>query len=212
MSKLPKIIWKGNMDWDTAFDGKQEWDKDIQSNDVPQNAVVLKRPENIFQGLAPYFFGPILLCFLTVFLKRFLAEESFLDFRFFPVSFLFGFCIGLPIHELFHALSYPTKAKVYIGVSIKQLRAFCISANPIKRNRFIFMSIAPALLGIFFQLVFLFTPVSLKWLASISMVAMFFGLISPVPDYRDVFLVVTQVPKGAYVQPSEKGYVWYKKD
>lgn len=84
MSKLPKIIWKGNMDWDTAFDGKQEWDKDIQSNDVPQNAVVLKRPENIFQGLAPYFFGPILLCFLTVFLKRFLAEESFLDFRFFP--------------------------------------------------------------------------------------------------------------------------------
>lgn len=39
------------MDWDTAFDGKQEWDKDIQSNDVPQNAVVLKRPENIFQGL-----------------------------------------------------------------------------------------------------------------------------------------------------------------
>lgn len=71
------------MDWDTAFDGKQEWDKDIQSNDVPQNAVVLKRPENIFQGLAPYFFGPILLCFLTVFLKRFLAEESFLDFRFF---------------------------------------------------------------------------------------------------------------------------------
>ncbi len=48
------------MDWDTAFDGKQEWDKDIEFSGVPQNAVVLKRPENIFQGLAPYFFGPIL--------------------------------------------------------------------------------------------------------------------------------------------------------
>ncbi|WP_417086651.1 DUF3267 domain-containing protein [Lancefieldella rimae] len=209
---MPKIIWKGNMDWNTVVDGKQEWDRDIQLSGAPQNAVVLKRPENIFQGLAPYFFGSILLCFLTVFLKRFLAGESFFDFRFLPVSFLFGFCIGLPIHELFHALSYPAKAKVYIGVSIRQLRAFYISANPIKRNRFIFISIAPALLGIFFQLVFLFTPVSLKWLITISMIAMFFGLISPAPDYRDVFLVVTQVPKGAYVQPSEKGYVWYKKD
>ena len=53
------------MDWNTVVDGKQEWDKDIKFGGVPQNAVVLKRPENIFQGLAPYFFGSILLCFLT---------------------------------------------------------------------------------------------------------------------------------------------------
>lgn len=44
------------MDWNTVVDGKQEWDRDIKFGGVPQNAVVLKRPENIFQGLAPYFF------------------------------------------------------------------------------------------------------------------------------------------------------------
>ena len=55
------------MDWNTVVDGKQEWNRDIQLSGVPQNAVVLKRPENIFQGLAPYFFGSILLCFFDGF-------------------------------------------------------------------------------------------------------------------------------------------------
>lgn len=50
------------MDWNTVVDGKQEWDRDIKFGGVPQNAVVLKRPENIFQGLAPYFFLVLSSC------------------------------------------------------------------------------------------------------------------------------------------------------
>ncbi len=206
---MAEIIWKGNVDWDVAFNGNQVWDEEIRASDVPEGAV-LQRPENIFTGSVPYMIVPFLICFATVIMKRAVSEDIFLDLRFLPLSFLIGLVVGLPLHEFIHALCYPKGAKVYIGVSMKQLRTFVISSSPLSRSRYIWMSLAPALTGIVSLIIFLITPISMKWLTTLFLIPMFMGMITPSPDYMDVYLVLRQVPKGAFIQPTEKGYVWYK--
>lgn len=207
---MPKIIWMGNKDWSAVVDGNQEWDADIKSRTVPAGAMQISRPDNIFTGLTPYITVSTLLCFVAVFVKRAISAGPFLGILWLPLSFLLGFIVALPLHELFHALCYPKDAKVYIGVSLKQFRAFAASAAGLKRERFIRMSMAPSLLGLLFMLIFLICPVSMKWLSTICMIPMFMGFISPAPDYRDVWLILRQVPKGATILPAEEGYVWYE--
>ena len=207
---MAEIIWKGNMDWDVAFNGNQVWDAEIRAADVPENAVLLKRSENIFTGSVPYMIVPFLICFAAVIMKRAVSEEIFLDLRFLPLSFLIVLAVGLPLHEFIHALCYPKGAKVYIGVSVKQLRAFVISSSPLSRRRYVWMSLTPALTEFVSLIVFLITPISVKWLTTLFLIPMFMGMITPSPDYMDVYLVLRQVPKGAFIQPTEKGYVWYK--
>ena len=43
-------------------------------------------------------------------------------------SFIIGFFVAMPLHEFLQAISYPKGAKVYIGVSLKQLRAYAASS------------------------------------------------------------------------------------
>ena len=198
------------MDWDIAFNGNQEWDKEIRAAAVPKEAILLKRPENIFKGAVPFMVIPLLICFAAVMIKRVMVEDFFLNLWFLPLSLLIGLVVGMPLHEFIHALCYPKDARVYIGVSMKQLRAFAISSSPLSRGRFIWMSLAPALTGIVSLVVFLIIPISAKWLTTIFLFPMFMGMISPSPDYMDVYLVLRQVPKEAFIQPTEEGYIWYR--
>lgn len=207
---MAEIIWKGNMDWDVAFNGNQEWDKEIRAAAVPKEAVLLKRPKNIFKGSVPFMVIPLMICFASIMVKRAMSEDFFLNLWFLPLSFLIGLAVGMPLHEFIHALCYPKGARVYIGISMKQLRAFAISSSLLSRSRFIWMSLAPALSGIVSLVVFLITPISAKWLTTIILFPMFMGMISPSPDYMDVFLVLRQVPRGGLIQPTEDGYVWFK--
>ena len=71
------------------------------------------------------------------------------------------------------------------------------------------MSLAPMILGILFLTVFLVCPITMKWLMTICVVPAMMGLISPAPDYMDVFIILRKVPKGAMIQPTENGLVWY---
>ena len=42
-----------------------------------------------------------------------------------------------------------------------------------------------------------------------DVVPSFMGLISPAPDYMDVLIILRKVPKGAMIQATENGLVWY---
>ena len=117
---MAKIIWEGNQDWEKNFpDGK-----------VPENAVKLKRPNDILRASLPYGIIPLLICFACIFYKRNMSDEFIFDLRF------------------LHAVCYPKNAKVYIGVCIKKVAAYAISFYPISKSQFIIMSLAPMLLGI----------------------------------------------------------------
>lgn len=115
----------------------------------------------------------------------------------------------MPLHEFLHAIIYPKGAKVYIGVSLKQLRAYAASSAALSRERYIMMSLAPLIPGIVLLTVFLVCPITMKWLMTICMVSSIMGLISPAPNYMDVLIILQKVPKGAMIQVTENGLVWY---
>ncbi|HAP21979.1 MAG TPA: hypothetical protein DCR27_11960 [Lachnospiraceae bacterium] len=117
--------------------------------------------------------------------------------------------VAMPLHEFLHAIIYPKGAKVYIGVSLKQLRAYAASSAALSRERYIMMSLAPLIPGIVLLTVFLVCPITMKWLMTICMVSSIMGLISPAPDYMDVLIILQKVPKGAMIQVTENGLVWY---
>jgi hypothetical protein len=71
------------------------------------------------------------------------------------------------------------------------------------------MSLAPMIPGILSLAVFLACPITMKWLMTICVVSSFMGLISPSPDYMDVIILLRKVPKGAMIQATENGLVWY---
>ena len=89
------------------------------------------------------------------------------------------------------------------------MRAYAASSAAISRGRYIIMSLAPMIPGILFLIVFLVCPITMKWLMTICVVPSMMGLISPAPDYMDVITILRQVPKGAMIQATENGLVWY---
>ena len=206
---MAQIIWNGNKNWDEVCDVKQPWDREIAGKSIPENSVLIDRPNDIFKSSIPYIILPCIVCFVAIFIKKAQVDEFIFDLWFMPLSFIIGFFVAMPLHEFLHAISYPKGAKVYIGVCIKQLRAYAASSVALSRGRYIMMSLAPMIPGILFLTVFLVCPITTKWLMTICVVPAMMGLISPAPDYMDVFIILRKVPKGAMIQPIENGLVWY---
>lgn len=196
---MPKIIWEGN----------QEWEKEHPGGEIPENGVKLKRADDILKASLPYGILPVLLCFFCVFLKKSTSGEFIFDLRFIPVSFLLGFA-AMPLHEFLHAICYPKGAVVYVGVCLKKVAAYAVSFYPIRKSRYIVMSLAPVLLGIVPLVIFLLCPVREKAVLTLCVVPAFMGLVSPSPDYMDVISIIRQVPNGALIQATNQGLYWIK--
>ncbi len=196
---MAKIIWVGN----------QAWEKEYPDGGAPENAVKINRPDDILKASLPYGILPMLLCFLCVFFKAAASGEFLFNLWFVPLSFLIGFAL-IPLHEMIHAVCYPKNATVYVGVCLKKIAAFAISFAPIRKSRYLVMSLAPALLGIVPLIIFVVCPIREKALSTLCVVPAFMGLISPSPDYMDVISIIKQVPNGARIQASNQGLYWLK--
>lgn len=196
---MPRIIWEGNRDGD----------RDTPDAPVPENAKRLDRPDDIVNASLSYMILPCAACFLAVFVKSRAVGAFPFDLRFAPLAFLVGFIVALPLHELLHGLCYPDGAEVYIGVCLRRLRAYAVSACPLTRGRFIAMSLAPAAPGLAALALFLACPAAWRPLMTVCVVPAFMGLLSPAPDYMDIALVLRQTPLGAVIQASGDGLFWY---
>lgn len=206
---MAQIIWNGNKDWESVWAGGQPWDREIAEKGLPKNIIPIEGPKDSVKASVPYMVLPCTVCFLAVFFKKELAGEFLFNLWFMPLSFLIGFLVAMPLHEFLHAVSYPKGARVYIGVCLKQLRAYAASSAALSRERYLLMSLAPSLPGLLSLMIFLLCPMTMKWLLTLCVVPSFMGLISPAPDYRDVLLLLRRVPRGAMIQPAENGLVWY---
>ena len=135
---MPKIRWQGIIQSEDSF----------PAADIPKNAKKLNVGEDIaamqIQAL-PFMFPSVLLCFLCMFIKTYLSHEKVIHTGFLLFGVLIGFFLIL-VHELLHAIAYPKNAVVYIGIMPKKLNAVALSATPVKKNRFIFLSILPNVL------------------------------------------------------------------
>ena len=95
----------------------------------------------------PLMIPSVLICFICMFTKAFIANEKVVKIGFIFVVVFIGFLLII-VHELLHAIAFPKNATVYIGLIPRSFTAVALSSSPVKRNRFIFLSILPIILGL----------------------------------------------------------------
>lgn len=155
----------------------------------------------------PFAVVPFTVIFLSIFIKTFLAGEITISPIFFVIGFIAGF-IGLIAHEWLHAIVYPANVTVYIGFHLKSLAAVALVSYPLKKWRFILMSLLPLLLGIVPIVLFWFSPIDWKSWNGFLFGFSIMGLISPYPDYFNVYQVLKQTPPKCYIQNYNNETYW----
>lgn len=197
---MPRIKWVGIIR-----------DIDIyQTGVLPKNAIQLRMPRDLngMQTTAlPFVLPPALLCFGAVFLKTMLVHHRQIR----PLWLAVGAVIGLLfmfVHELLHAIVYPKDAYVYIGIVPESFAAAALASHPMKRKRFLLMTLLPSVLGIVPLVLFWLLPKDTVVLNSIIFGISVIGLVMPYPDYYTAYQVLRQTPKECFVQ-YEKDDVYY---
>ncbi len=197
---MPKIIWKGII--------KSE--KDFPTADIPKNAKKLNSEEDLKKmqiKALPFMIPSVLICFICIFTKTFIANEKVINVGFLFLGVIIGFLLIL-VHELLHAIAFPKNATVYIGVIPKSFTAVALSSSPVNRNRFIFLSILPIILGLIPLVLFCFSRNDLRELNGILFGISIMGMISVYPDIYNIFNILKVVPKNATIQ-NNKNETYY---
>lgn len=197
---MPKIIWKGVINNENEF----------PSAKTPKNAKKLDSEEDMKKmqiKALPFIIPSLLICLICMFVKTFSADEKVVNIYFIFIGTVIGFLL-LIIHELLHAIAYPKGSTVYIGIMPKSFTAVALSSSPVKRNRFIFLSILPIILGLIPLVIFCFSSNSLKELNGILFGMSIMGMISIYPDIYNIFNILKAVPKNAAIQ-NNKNETYY---
>lgn len=197
---MAKIVWKGITKSDYIFKTEQ-LPVDARRIDIPENGI----NKSIIFGL-PF----ILLCFLALYLRYTLDHEFVLNKPYGIIGLVLGVLLSV-IHEILHGLVYPKKYNAFIGIVPREFMFYMSCSAPLKRGRFILMSLLPMILGVIPLIVFLFLSSRFIILNTILWPMSMIGLVSPCPDYMNVYFVLKEVPKNAYIQDGEDGLYWFFK-
>lgn len=184
---MPKIIWKGII--------KSE--QDFPTANLPKSTKKLDGEEDLKKiqiKALPFMIPSVLICFICMFIKTWAASEPVVSIGFLFLGVIIGILLILA-HELLHAVAFPKTATVYIGIMPKSLTAVALSSSPVKRNRYIFLSILPIILGIIPLIVFCFTASDLKELNGILFGMAIMGMVSVYPDLYNIFHILKAVQK-----------------
>jgi len=190
---MPRIKWAGVIQNTAAY----------QHSVLPETAKKLAMPDTMEKMMVkaiPFLFPSVAIIAFSVFFKTLSAGQPVIAPLYVAAGVLLSFFVGLPLHELLHAIVYPKGATVYIGVMPRQLTAVALASYPLCRSRFILMSLLPVILGVVPLLLFLTAPETNRAYNSILFGLMTMGLISPYPDYFNVYQVLKQTEKGCFLQ------------
>jgi len=190
---MPKIKWVGVVQ-NTA---------DYQSGVLPATALKLDMPDTMGEMMVkaiPFLIPSVVIICFSMFFKTLSAGQPVIAPPYVVLGFLLSFFVGIPVHELLHAVVYPKEATVYIGIMPKQFTAVALASYPVSRGRFILMSLLPVVLGVIPFIIFLISPAANRALNGIMFGLMIMGLISPYPDYFNVYQVLKQTKKGCLLQ------------
>ncbi len=116
--------------------------------------------------------------------------------------------VALPLHELLHAVVYPRGAVVSVGVSVKASAVVALCSYPLRRWRFVMMSLSPLLLGVVPMAAYLLMPGESRVVSGLLFGMGAFGLCSPYADFYNVVTVLRQTPKGCMVQFEGDDLYW----
>lgn len=199
---MPHIKWIGIIKDDLGG---------YQRGDLPPTARKVDIPEDMDELMVksiPFSIMGIVIITVSIFGKVFVTDQ----FPFSPVWAVVGFVAGflaLIIHELLHAIVFPREATVYVGIYPKSFAAVALTAHPLKRWRFVLMSLLPMVLGIVPIVLFLVLPAEMKAVNGLMLGMSMMGLTSPAVDMYNVYKVLKGTPKGCMLQFNEDSlYFW----
>ena len=183
-----------------------------QKGTMSPKAVKVKMPkttkEIIYKAL-PFAIPSFVVIFLSVFIKTYVHKQVIVHPIFTLAGLFIGFA-GVLLHELLHALVYPKEASIYIGIYPKSFAAVALVSYPIKKGRFILMSLLPVSLGIVPMLLFWLVPIDYIVMNSLLFGSSIMGLISPYPDFYHIYQVIRQTPNGCKIQFLGDEMYWIK--
>ncbi|MBQ8296160.1 MAG: DUF3267 domain-containing protein [Ruminococcus sp.] len=175
---------------------------EYQCGELSPDAVKMKMPGTIGEmqlRSLPFMIPFLLICFAAMFVKTYFSDEMVIAPAGLPLGILLGFLM-IPLHELLHAVVYPSKAVVTIGIMPKQLTAVALASYPLSRGRFALMSLLPVLLGVVPFAVFIAAPTEMKILNGLMFGMSMMGFCSVSPDMYNVYQMLRQTPEGAKIQ------------
>lgn len=170
---------------------------DYQCGNLPQNAVKLKAPISIDEMMKKSLPIMMIMCFVVIasmFIKVFINHQMVV----FIPTILAGFIIGVAlaiVHEWLHGIVYPKEAEVTIGKLKGQMVFVALASYPMKRIRFVLMSLLPYILGIIPLVLFIVSPADNTVFNGLMFGMACVGMVSPSPDVLNVILVLKQVKK-----------------
>ncbi|MCQ2534382.1 MAG: DUF3267 domain-containing protein [Clostridia bacterium] len=170
---------------------------EYQTGILPENAVKIETPQSIDEMMkkaAPIAVILCLLMFTTMLCKTIVNKTVVVS----PIFIFVGFCIGfvlLVVHEWLHGIVYPIDASITIGKVKGKITFVALASYPLKRSRFIVMSLLPFVLGIIPLLIFIVSPAECKELNGLMFGMACMGMISPFPDVYSVIVVLKNANK-----------------
>lgn len=200
------------------YKGTYKSEDQLPKADLPENAVRFDEPESAEELIRrASWFGLPVVAMLGLFVLLSALISGRVKLNFLHPAFFGGMVLFLPAmlpHELLHAVCFGKNAEVELYTSLKNLMLFVVCTKPIKKGRFILMSLLPNLvLGVLPLFVWVVLPYHEVWsnaLFAFSAMALFGG----VGDYLNVYNALRQMPKGSVQQLSGFHSYWYlpKKD
>jgi len=197
---VPKIVFKGITKADDPVL--------LEVKERPQGAKELRVSEHYMWTSLVFALPCMLLCLALLFVKKEMMQDFPMIRPMIPLGILLGIACCL-LHELLHAVLQPKEATAYIGFIPSQFMFYMKCKEPISKKRFIAMALLPMILGVIPLIAFLVSEN--QTLNAIFWPMAMIGLVSPAPDYLNVYHIIRQVPAGAYIQDAPQGMCWFVK-
>ena len=170
---------------------------EYQTGILPENTVKIQTPQSIDEMMKKAAPIAVILCvlmFATMLCKTIFSKTVVVA----PIFIFIGFCIGfvlLVVHEWLHGIVYPKDASVTIGKIKGKITFDALASYPLKRSRFIVMSLLPFILGIVPLLIFIFSPAEYRELNGLLWGMACMGMVSPFSDVYNVIVVLKNANK-----------------
>lgn len=170
---------------------------DYQCGQLPQNAEKLIAPispEEMMKKSAPIMLIMSLILVITLLIKAFTNHAMVVFLPTVLVGFIIGVALAI-VHEWLHGIVYPKEANVTIGRLKGQMIFVALASYPMKRFRFVVMSLLPYILGIIPFALFIISPADKTVFNGFMFGMACVGMVSPSPDILNVIIVMKQVKK-----------------
>ena len=185
----------------------------LEDANLPDDAVMFKESNNVETFVPKILIVAIIVTIIFVSVSKVISDIHGVPYRganYFTWGILLLWVFQAILHEYTHAIFYGKKSNAKIYISLNKGVLACHSTKPLRKNRFILMSIAPTL---FFAIIpyicwaIFFVNVGEIGNKVLSYCA--FPFIFGSGDYTNVINAFRQVPKGAVIVNSGFHSYWF---